>query len=100
MSSQVSRIAAMYRVSGVALAAAALFAVAAIPHAQAPQTVQDGVYTEAQAARGRTTYVNRCASCHGEALTGAQAPPLTGHAFLGNWRSQQDPEHDALGCSG
>ena len=32
--------------------------------AQTPKTVKDGVYTEAQAERGRALYKTRCASCH------------------------------------
>jgi quinoprotein glucose dehydrogenase len=50
--------------------------------------VQDGVFTDAQAARGRAVYGQRCASCHGEALKGEQAPPLVGDAFLSGWRQQ------------
>ena len=39
--------------------------------AQAPLTVQDGVYSEAQARRGQALYAQRCAGCHGPALAGA-----------------------------
>ena len=63
-------------------------AVSATPAAQAPRTVQDGVYSEAQAARGQALYGRRCASCHGDTLKGAQAPPLVGDVFAGNWQSQ------------
>lgn len=49
--------------------------------AQAPPTVQDGVYSDAQASRGQALYTQRCASCHGPALAGASAPALTGDAF-------------------
>jgi mono/diheme cytochrome c family protein len=62
-------------------------AVSGAPAAQAPRTVQDGVFTEAQAARGGAIYGETCASCHGEALRGAQGPPLVGELFLGRWRS-------------
>ena len=41
-----------------------------------------------QAARGQALYVKQCASCHGDDLKGAQAPPLVGDAFSGNWRTQ------------
>src|SRR5688572_8542640 len=56
--------------------------------AQAPRTVQDGVFSDAQAARGQTLYAQRCAGCHGPALAGAQAPPLTGDAFASKWRME------------
>src|SRR5688572_32892239 len=56
--------------------------------AQAPRTVQDGVFSDAQATRGQTLYAQRCAGCHGPALAGAQAPPLTGDAFASKWRME------------
>ena len=56
--------------------------------AQAPRTVQDGVFSNAQAARGGTLYAQRCAGCHGAALAGAQAPPLEGPAFKFKWRQE------------
>jgi hypothetical protein len=49
--------------------------------------VQDGVYTDAQAARGQGLYVKQCASCHGDTLKGAQAPPLVGDAFVAAWQT-------------
>ncbi len=50
------------------------------------RTVQDGVYTSAQAARGKSQYDVFCASCHGMDLTGdnsadSGAPPLQGQGF-------------------
>ena len=54
--------------------------------AQAPRTVQDGVFSDAQATRGQALYGQRCAGCHGPALAGAQAPPLAGEAFTSKWR--------------
>ena len=56
--------------------------------AQAPRTVQDGVFSDAQAARGQTLYGQRCAGCHGPALAGAQAPPLTGEPFTNKFRME------------
>lgn len=56
--------------------------------AQAPRTVQDGVFSDDQAGRGRALYVQRCAGCHGPALEGAQAPPLTGDGFTTKFRSE------------
>jgi mono/diheme cytochrome c family protein len=78
-----------WRLVGSVLVVGALLAAApAMPSAQAPRTVQDGVYSDAQAARGQTLYGRRCASCHGDVLKGAQAPPLVGDVFVGNWQSQ------------
>ena len=56
--------------------------------AQTPRTVQDGVFSSAQATRGGTLYAQRCAGCHGAALAGAQAPPLEGGAFRSKWRKE------------
>jgi S-disulfanyl-L-cysteine oxidoreductase SoxD len=64
------------------LCAAGLFA-------QPPASVRDGVYTSAQADRGKLLYGKQCASCHGAALEGSgQAPPLQGADFLGDWNGQ------------
>src|SRR5687768_5564735 len=73
-----------------------LLAFTALTHAQAARTVQDGVFTDAQAARGQALYGQRCAGCHGPALTpgtavtgsGAQAPILFGDAFVAKWRAE------------
>jgi mono/diheme cytochrome c family protein len=62
--------------------------ISALMQAQGARTVQDGVYTNAQAERGQAIYAKRCASCHGDKLGGGQAPPLVGDAFVGNWRSE------------
>jgi mono/diheme cytochrome c family protein len=51
-----------------------------------PKTVLDGVYSEAQAARGHDFFVTVCSSCHGEMLDGVSAPPLKGSRFIERWR--------------
>jgi len=56
--------------------------------AQQTLTANDSVYTDAQAARGRTLYREKCATCHGDALEGKLAPPLAGSAFLAAWGAQ------------
>ena len=57
--------------------------------AQAGKTAKDGVYTDAQAERGKRSYLMSCASCHQEGLQGADlAPPLKGDDFLLPWSSQ------------
>ena len=38
--------------------------------AQETKSVWDGVYSDAQATRGKTAYSEQCASCHGPELTG------------------------------
>ncbi len=55
-------------------------------------TVKDGVYTEAQAARGQAAYKEHCGYCHRDNLTGggseAGAPALAGPIFVHRWRDQ------------
>ncbi len=49
-------------------------------------SVWDGVYTDAQAMRGETAYLQECANCHGTALEGGDmTPPLLGGVFTSNW---------------
>ncbi len=59
----------------------------------ASRTVWDGVYTEAQAQRGRGFYAEHCASCHGANLEGAEHRALTGDRFWATW---QDTTVDGL----
>lgn len=56
-------------------------------HAQPPtKSIWDGIYTEAQATRGKGLYAEQCASCHGSELTGGEmAPPLSGGEFMAGW---------------
>jgi mono/diheme cytochrome c family protein len=50
------------------------------------RSIWDGVYTEAQAKRGKPHYDRKCADCHGEELEGdAEAPALSGSEFLWKW---------------
>ncbi len=73
------------RAPGPALFFAMLVAVPVAAQGRPVGTVADGVYTDAQAARGQMLYAERCASCHGAALGGAQGPPLVGEGFLQAW---------------
>lgn len=70
----------MRSIAGLLLAASASLVIAqtAAPH----RTVWDGVYTEAQAARGATAFGQSCAGCHALATEGRA--PLVGDAF---WKS-------------
>jgi mono/diheme cytochrome c family protein len=50
------------------------------------RTIWDGVFTEAQAARGQDGYLEACARCHADDLLGVDdAPPLLGEPFLGRF---------------
>lgn len=48
------------------------------------RSVNDGVYDQAQAGRGRDAYRTHCAACHGASLTGEGAPALAG-PFWSSW---------------
>jgi len=66
----------------------AAFAMAALGTlaGQTTRSVRDGVYSEEQARRGRTTYSEHCLECHGRDLTGdVENRPLTGGEFFSNW---------------
>ncbi len=67
-----------------ALAVAFMVSTAAVRAEQA-KTVKDGVYTDAQAAKGEALYTEQCAACHGGDLSGGGAPALAGADFLGFW---------------
>ena len=58
------------------------------PPAPPTRTVQDGVFSDAQATRGQALYAQRCAGCHGPALAGASAPALTGDLFTNKFRME------------
>lgn len=65
-------------VAGMAIAVIGASARAQEPPAPAkptPTSVRDGLYTDAQAARGRAAYMKGCAECH--------APDLGGHEYAG-----------------
>ncbi len=53
------------------------------------RTIWDGVFTQAQAERGRDTYQRTCSSCHKADLLGeSAAPPLAGPEFNQRWTGQ------------
>jgi mono/diheme cytochrome c family protein len=61
----------------------------------ASATIWDGVYTAAQASRGRLAYTGPCDRCHGYKLDGASedpdmlpAPPIAGAKFLREWNGR------------
>ena len=51
----------------------------------APPRRSSGTLHRAQAFRGKAVFAQSCAACHGAALTGGSAPPLTGRAFELSW---------------
>ena len=71
------------------LAVAAVCSVAGVlaltGYAQQARTVAQGVYSAAQAARGKDLYTANCALCHGPELKGAVGPMLTGDGFTSAW---------------
>ena len=67
-----------------ALAVAFLGSTIAV-RAEQGKTVKDGVYSDAQAAKGEALYIEQCAGCHGGDLSGGDAPALAGSDFLGFW---------------
>src|SRR6187549_1037978 len=57
--------------------------------AQAGKSVNDGVYSEAQAKRGDALYKENCATCHGDNLEGSgPMPALAGKDFLASWQGK------------
>jgi quinoprotein glucose dehydrogenase len=75
------------RAAPVATGLVVLIGAAAAARAQqATGATSAGVYSDAQAERGRAAYAKYCQSCHGETLQGVDvAPALVGSTFLGNW---------------
>lgn len=80
--------------TGVLVQAVILGSQATAPTSErASRTVWDGIYTEAQAQRGRGFYAEHCASCHGANLEGAEHRALKGDRFWATW---QDTTVDRL----
>ncbi|MES2294074.1 MAG: cytochrome c [Pseudomonadota bacterium] len=74
--------------NSVAIVATALIVAAAggAVRAQTSSSVLDGVYTQAQAARGADQFAQNCAACHGASLSGnGEAPALVGAEFISDW---------------
>jgi quinoprotein glucose dehydrogenase len=66
-----------------------MFLIAVAIKAQTP-TARDGVYTKAQALRGKTVFDKSCASCHaltpkGPVSSASPGPDLGGDEFLTRW---------------
>jgi cytochrome c len=60
------------------------------------RTVWDGVYTDAQAERGRAAYQQSCVACHRDDLRGDNtAPSLVGESFMFLWGDMEVGELSA-----
>jgi mono/diheme cytochrome c family protein len=68
-----------------AISCAAWLVALTLVDAQAPPRIWQGVYTGAQASRGKTSYDTSCVRCHGADLLGTTAPPLRGERFMATW---------------
>jgi quinoprotein glucose dehydrogenase len=57
--------------------------------AAAPRSARDGVYSKAQATRGKALYEEECSKCHGINLGGGDgSPELAGAAFMDRWKGK------------
>jgi mono/diheme cytochrome c family protein len=79
---------ALRLMSGVVCVGFVVALISSLVHAQAAPTVQDGVFSDAQARRGQGLYADQCGLCHGDTLEGSQGPPLTGDFFVSRWSAQ------------
>jgi mono/diheme cytochrome c family protein len=62
---------------------------AAVGAQGAAKSVNDGVYSDAQAKRGDVLYKEQCATCHGDNLEGSgPMPALAGKDFLASWQGK------------
>ena len=57
-----------------------------VVNGQASRSVWDGVFTVAQAERGRGFYLANCAECHGGNLEGGEKQSLKGDRFWADWQ--------------
>jgi quinoprotein glucose dehydrogenase len=57
---------------------------------QERRTTRDGVYTAAQAARGKEAFTKTCARCHilDPSLPKLEGPPLAGQSFFNTWEEK------------
>src|SRR5262249_39451858 len=67
----------------------AILPLSLVVSAESPRSQWDGVYTEEQATRGQTPYMENCFMCHGRDLSGTiLGPPLAGPAFGTRWNGK------------
>lgn len=65
-----------------------VLAVIGVGVAQQAASVWDGVYTAAQAERGKLVYETQCSRCHATDLRGVRGAALAGDAFMMNWEAR------------
>lgn len=79
----------IYPVSRRRLLGILLLIVGSLAAAQDGNPLLQGLYSEAQAARGALAYGENCASCHANDLRGnSNSPALTGLSFLFLWEGR------------
>ena len=84
------------RLLTVCLLPAACCLLVSAAEGQAARTVWDGIYTDAQAERGRASYQQACVACHRDDLRGDNtAPSLVGESFLFLWGDMEVGELSA-----
>jgi hypothetical protein len=76
----------MFRRTSLALAVVLLGGMVLRAQDTTPRIWQ-GIYTTAQAERGKATFNNACLRCHGVDLSGTTAPALKGDRFQSSWGS-------------
>ena len=80
-------------VVGAATWAVVLIGLFTLPRATGGSSPQDtpsvwsGVYTAAQADRGKAAYARHCSRCHGDDLTSNRNYPLAGEGFMDHWEA-------------
>lgn len=63
-----------------------VMSIAGVSSAAQTDGIWSGVYTDAQAARGKTAFGRHCSTCHIEDLSGGQGPSLAGERFMNGWQ--------------
>lgn len=97
-----SRLSGAIAIAAIALAGVflvhsqiSMHSVKAAPDTAAPKTTEDGVYSAAQAAKGKDLYSQNCSACHLDDMSGSgEAPPLAGEGFTDSWNGHSVNEFD------
>ncbi len=80
----------MHWVLGAVFSAATMLGSSTTLYAQdVTRSIWDGVYSSAQADRGKTAYSSNCEKCHAGSLDGMdEIPGLKGPHFIADWETQ------------
>jgi len=97
-----NRLSEAVAIAAIALAGVFLFhsqfsmhSVKAAPDTATSKTTEDGVYSAAQAAKGKDLYSQDCSACHLDDMSGSgEAPPLAGEGFTDSWNGHSVNELD------